>query len=120
MKEAEILVLTQVKTYYENKSKNLDGKLMTKYAFNQEKKPIPILARKPRRKSNLKNLRTEIREDIGDFTGSQAVEIKKYNESARNASMKSQAQLASTFYKQFRANTRTNSRSKARVNSSLM
>lgn len=33
MKEAENLVLTQVKTYYENKSKDLDGKLMIKYAF---------------------------------------------------------------------------------------
>lgn len=37
------------------------------------------MAKKPRRDSKLRNLKTDVREDIGDFTGCEAVEIKKYN-----------------------------------------
>ena len=68
MKEAENLVLKEVKDYYETKIKWADSRLTTNYELKDQKQPIFI--RKPKsRKINGKGMRTRITEDLGDFKG---------------------------------------------------
>lgn len=47
MKQAENLVLNQVKNYYENKSKQQDSRMTTKYELKDQRHPVFV--RRPKR-----------------------------------------------------------------------
>lgn len=118
MQEAENLILNQVKNYYENKSKELDIKMVVAYELKEDKKPI--LVRRPKRNPDqLKIIRTQISEDLDGFTGKEAVDVKRFLDSTRNKD-RSEGKLQTAEDSEYKRNSRCMSRSKARVNSSLM
>ena len=57
--------------------------MLTTYELKDEKKPLFL--RKPKRNANqLKILRTQVSEDLDGFTGREAVEIRRFLDTARN------------------------------------